>query len=88
VNWDRKGGGNLCYKPSKKENRCMPTSALEDRNRSVAGFLPQRPGFDPGYGQVGFVVDKVGLGRVFSKYFGFPCQSSFHQILHRHNHLG
>jgi hypothetical protein len=37
---------------------------------------------------VGFVVDKVALGRVFSEYFGFPCQSSFHQILHHHNHLG
>jgi hypothetical protein len=31
-------------------------------------------------GHVGFVVDKVALGQVFSKYFGFPCQSSFHQI--------
>jgi hypothetical protein len=29
---------------------------------------------------VGFVVDKVALGQVFSEYFGFPCQSSFHQI--------
>jgi hypothetical protein len=38
--------------------------------------------------QVGFVVDKVALGQVFSEYFGFPCQSSFHQILHRHNQLG
>jgi hypothetical protein len=28
----------------------------------------------------------VALGRVFSEYFGFPCQSSFHQILHHHNH--
>jgi hypothetical protein len=37
---------------------------------------------------VGFVVDKVALGRVFSEYFGFPCQSSFHQILHQHNHPG
>jgi hypothetical protein len=26
---------------------------------------------------VGFVVDKVVLGQVFSEYFGFPCQSSF-----------
>jgi hypothetical protein len=26
-----------------------------------------------------FVVDKVALGQVFSEYFGFPCQSSFHQ---------
>jgi hypothetical protein len=22
---------------------------------------------------VGFVVDKVGLGQIFSEYFGFPC---------------
>jgi hypothetical protein len=33
---------------------------------------------EPGSGQVGFVVDKVALGQVFSEYFGFPCQSSFH----------
>jgi hypothetical protein len=38
--------------------------------------------------RVGFVVDKLALGRVFSEYFGFPCQSSFHQILHHHNHPG
>jgi hypothetical protein len=24
---------------------------------------------------VGFVVDEVALGQVFSEYFGFPCQS-------------
>jgi hypothetical protein len=39
-------------------------------------------------GQVGFVVDKVALVQVFSENFGFPCQSSFHQILHHHNHPG
>jgi hypothetical protein len=39
-------------------------------------------------GQVGSVVEKVALGRVFSEYFGFPCQSSFNQILHHHNHPG
>jgi hypothetical protein len=38
--------------------------------------------------QVGFAVDKLVLGQVFSEYFGFPCQSSFHQILHHHNHPG
>jgi hypothetical protein len=38
----------------------------------------------PGSGQVGFVVDKVARGQVFSEYFGFPCQSSFHQLLHNH----
>jgi hypothetical protein len=36
---------------------------------------------------VGFVVDKVALGQVFSEYFGFPCQSSFHELLHNHPHL-
>jgi hypothetical protein len=30
-----------------------------------------------------FVVDKVALGKVFSEYFGFPCQSSFHQLLQK-----
>jgi hypothetical protein len=34
-----------------------------------------------------FVVDKVALGQVFSEYFGFPCQSSFHQLLYNHPHL-
>jgi hypothetical protein len=34
-----------------------------------------------------FVVDKVALGQVFSEYFGFPCQSSLHQVLHNHSHL-
>jgi hypothetical protein len=38
-------------------------------------------------GHVGFVVDKAALGQVFSEYFGFPCQSSFHQYLNHHNHL-
>jgi hypothetical protein len=37
---------------------------------------------------VGFVVDNAALGQVFSEYFGFPCQSSFHQFLHYHNRLG
>jgi hypothetical protein len=27
------------------------------------------------------VVDKVALGLVFSEYFDFPCQFSFHQLL-------
>jgi hypothetical protein len=39
--------------------------------------------------KVGFVVNKLALGQVFSKYFGFPCQNqSCHQLLHHHNHLG
>jgi hypothetical protein len=55
--------------------------------RLVAGFPPRRPGFHPGSGQVGFVVNKVAQGQVFSEYFGFPCQSSFHQLLRNHPHL-
>jgi hypothetical protein len=48
-----------------------------------AGFPPRWPGS----GHVGSVMDKVALGQVFSEYFGFPCQSSFHQLLHNHPHL-
>jgi hypothetical protein len=35
-----------------------------------------------------FLVDKAALGQVFSEYFCFPCQSSFHQFIHHHNHPG
>jgi hypothetical protein len=31
---------------------------------------------------VGFVVEKMALEQVFSEYFGFPCQFSFHLLLH------
>jgi hypothetical protein len=27
-----------------------------------------------------------GIGQVFSEYFGFPFQSSLHQLLHNHHH--
>jgi hypothetical protein len=53
----------------------------------VAGFPPRRTGFEPRSGHVGFVVDKVALGQVFSEYFGFPCQFSFHRLFHIHHHL-
>jgi hypothetical protein len=45
------------------------------------------PGFDSRSGNVGFVVDEV-TWEVFSEYFGFPCQFSFHQMLHTHHHPG
>jgi hypothetical protein len=57
---------------------------LED---SLPCSQPRRPGVEPGSGHVGFVVDKVAQGQLFSVYFGFPCQSSFHQFLHNHHHL-
>jgi hypothetical protein len=34
---------------------------------------------------VGFVVDKMTLGKVFSEYFGFPCQLSVPRLLHTHH---
>jgi hypothetical protein len=46
---------------------------------------PRRPRFEPRSGHVGFVVDKVKLGQVFSECFGFPCQFSFHRLLHAHH---
>jgi hypothetical protein len=54
-------------------SRWLPTAAARIRTRVW---------------QVGFVVDKVALGQVFSEYFGLLCQSFFHQILHHHNHPG
>jgi hypothetical protein len=45
----------------------------------VARLLRRRHLFDPGSVQVGFVVDKVALGLVFSEYFGLPQSISFHQ---------
>jgi hypothetical protein len=34
---------------------------------------------------MGFVVDKVALGQVYSEYLGFPFQFSFHRLLHTHH---
>jgi hypothetical protein len=34
-----------------------------------------------------FAVEKVELGQVFSEYFDFLCQFSFHRLLHIHHHL-
>jgi hypothetical protein len=52
--------------------------------RLVAGFLP-RSGFEPRSGHVWCVVDKVARGHIFPKYFDFPCQFSFHRLLHIHH---
>jgi hypothetical protein len=41
----------------------------------VACFPPQRPGFEPRSGYVGFLLDKMALGQVFSEYFGFLVNS-------------
>jgi hypothetical protein len=33
---------------------------------------------------MGFVVDKVALGRLFSNHFGLSCQLSCNELLHGH----
>jgi hypothetical protein len=49
----------------------------------VSRRLPTAPeGFDHTSGHVGFMVDEEAMRRVFYEYFGFPCQFSFHQLLH------
>jgi hypothetical protein len=45
-------------------------------------FSLRRSGFDPKLGHMGFVMENVVLG--FSEYHGFPCQFSFHKLLHAH----
>jgi hypothetical protein len=35
--------------------------------------LRSQPGFELRSGHVGFEVNKVALGQVFSENFGFPC---------------
>jgi hypothetical protein len=42
------------------------------------------PVFEPRSGHVGFVVGEVALGQVFSERIDFPCEFSFHQLLHIH----
>jgi hypothetical protein len=61
------GLGHKGFAIAQVVTRWLPTTAARVHTRS---------------GHVGFVVDKVALGQVFSEYFSFPCQSLFHQILY------
>jgi hypothetical protein len=67
--------------------RCKGERKTPWLRRLVAGFPPRRPGFNSRSEHVGFVVDNVAPGQVFSEYFGFPCQFSFHPLLHIPHHL-
>jgi hypothetical protein len=53
--------------------------------QAVSRWLPTAAvwGSSPGLVMWDFEVDKVALGQVFSEYFGFPCQSSLHQLLQK-----
>jgi hypothetical protein len=61
--------------------------AMPQLRQLVTGFPPRWPELKPRSDYVGFVVDKVALGQVFSKHFSFPCQFSFHQLLHIYHNL-
>jgi hypothetical protein len=71
----------ICYHPvtvhiklrSKSVTKCRAMAQAVSRRLPITAL-----GFDPRSDHVGFVVDKVALGKVFSEYFGFPCQFSFH----------
>jgi hypothetical protein len=51
-------------------------------NTYAHGSHNSSPDFIPGH--VTFMRDEVATGQIFYKYFGFPCQFSFHQLLHIH----
>jgi hypothetical protein len=50
----------------------------------VVGLSSWRLGFSPGSIHVGFLVDIVAVGQVFSSYSGFPCQ--YHSTVALHTH--
>jgi hypothetical protein len=54
-------------------NRWLPTTAARVRSRVWSS---------------GICGGQIGSGVGFPEYFSFPCQSSFHLILHHHNHPG
>jgi hypothetical protein len=56
--------------------------------QAVSRWLPTAVARVTSGQHVRFVVDKAQLGQNFSEYFGFLCQSLFHQFLHHHNHPG
>jgi hypothetical protein len=56
--------------------------------RLVTGLSQQSPGFVPGTFLVGFVVDSVALGQVFSEFFGLPCQYYSTVVIHTHTLSG
>jgi hypothetical protein len=60
-------------------NQCVGQQAVDSEGIRRLDTILQlhQQGGSSGSSQVGFVVDKMALGQVFSEYYGFPCQSSF-----------
>jgi hypothetical protein len=68
--------GSRIFSSPRRPDRVWGPSSLLSTTAAVRGSSPGLVMWD-------FVVDKVALGQVFSEYFGFPCQSSFHQLLQK-----
>jgi hypothetical protein len=82
---------NLVGKPGGKRRLGRPRHRWEDNIEMYLGRdtaqmviyrIPLRRSVFNSRSRMGFVVDKVALGRSFSEYFGFTWQYSFHQLLH------
>jgi hypothetical protein len=48
----------------------------------VTGFSLLLPGFDPRSHYVGFPAGKMTPGHILTEYIEFPCNFSFHELLH------
>jgi hypothetical protein len=66
----------LSYTPSPLSVVAINASMKTWVGRLVAVLTTRRPGFDPRSVHVRFVVDRMGLDRLISKYFGFPLSVS------------
>jgi hypothetical protein len=72
----------ICFAVILRLDRAIP-QAVSRRLPTAAGG----PGSNPGLVMWNFVMDKSCAGAGFlSENFGFPCQSTFHLLLHSHLH--
>jgi hypothetical protein len=65
----------------------LQTSRIYGRAISSGGQSPASHRYGPGLspGQVMWDLWTVALGQFFSEYLSFPCQFSFHWLLHTHH---
>ena len=64
------------------KGKAIPLQAVPWLRRLVADLSPRMPGFDPGSVHVGFEVDKVALGQVFSRVLRFSTVNFIPSVLH------
>jgi hypothetical protein len=79
------GRGNRSTRRKPAPAPLCPPQIPHDQTRAIAQAFSRRLPTAAVRVHVGFGVDKVALGQVFVEYFGFPCQFSFHLLLHTHH---